>query len=116
VPIAATSKAGVTVRPVAVEFGVHETPRPETLGHAVVGRVMRGTVRVDDVFTEAEGPRDVWTEPSPLKMSVLLRVREVRRYGQLLDEAEEVHSAELLVEGTGMELVGDLVMLRHHAR
>ena len=99
-----------------VEFGVHERPRREALGHAVVGRVMLGTVRVGDVFTEAEGPREQWTEPSPERKPVSLRVREVRMYGHLLDEAEHVYAAELLVEGTGADHLQDQVMLRHNDR
>src|SRR4051794_13368650 len=40
-----------------VEFGVHAPPAPaEPSGFTVVGRVMQGSVRVGDVFIEAEGP------------------------------------------------------------
>jgi hypothetical protein len=101
---------------VTVEFGVHEPPRDEVLGHAVVGRVMLGTVRVGDVFTEAEGPFADWTEPRGERKPVSLRVREVRMYGQVLDEAEEVYAAELLLEGDGAAHLQDHVMLRHHDR
>ena len=95
---------------------MHETPRPEALGVAVIGRVMSGAVRVGDVFTEAEGPRVGWNEPSDRTVDVSLTVHEVRVFRQLTDEADPPFAAELLVTGHGIEHLGDLVMLRHTER
>jgi hypothetical protein len=77
---------------------------------------MRGSVRVGDVFTEAEGPRLAWTQPSSTVSPVQLRVVEARVFRQLVDEVEEVFSAELLLDGEGRDALDDLVMLRHHSR
>lgn len=99
-----------------VEFGVHDEPRKSALGLAVVGRVMAGSVRVGDVFTEAEGPRLRWTTPSPMVQPVCLRVDEVRFFDRLIEEAEEVYGVELLLTGGGGDCVRPLVMLRHNQR
>jgi hypothetical protein len=39
-----------------------------------------------------------------------------RSHGQFLDEADEVYSAELLLEAEGAALLKDHVMLRHDDR
>jgi hypothetical protein len=102
---------------VAVEFGVHAPAVPaEPSGFTVIGRVMQGSVRVWDVFTEAEGPRLAWTEPSSTVAPVQLRVVEARVFRRLVDEVEEMFSAELLLDGEGRDALTDLVMLRHHGR
>lgn len=68
-----------------VEFTVEDASPP-----TVRGRVTAGAVRVGDVFT---------TAVSDAAFDVSLQVVEVRRYGHLLDEAETVHAAELLLTG-----------------
>jgi hypothetical protein len=103
-PLLPPSPSGPQPRFLMVEFLVEEPPEPAP-PFTVTGRVMAGTVRVGDTFTEAALDR---------ARPVALRVVEVRRYGLALDEVETVHGAQLLLSGDGWEFVRTGVTLRHH--
>ena len=86
----------------AVEFLV-ELLQPGS--SSVIGRVLAGTVRVGDEFTEA-----VADEVRP----VALRVVEARRYEDVLvDEVEAAFAAQLLLAGEGWDAVSIGVTLRY---
>ena len=101
----------------AVEFGVHAPPGPVApSGFTVIGRVTLGSVRVGDVFTEAEGPRTRWNEASTTVKPVRLRVVEARLWQLLQDEIDAGYSAELLLDGHGRDALQERVLIRHHSR
>ena len=99
----------------SAEFAVIGVPDSTELGIAVRGKLFTGPLRVGDVFTRCEGPREILTEPSLDVRPIRLGVLEIRFYQQLVHELDEGHGAELLLIGDGSELVSDGVVLHTHS-